>query len=106
MYPHDFIEKVELTDYQLAAHDDSVGRTYRYYIEEPLFKFGHGLSLTKFEMSCSADGDAVECEVENVGSMDGDEVVQVRSKRSERRSCPSAPLLTSPFRCTTLWATT
>ena len=60
--------------------------TYLYYDGEPLFPFGHGLSYTGFRY-CSAKtdklsyakGDAVTVtlDIENVGIMDGDEVVQL-----------------------------
>jgi beta-glucosidase len=53
-----------------------------YYRGEPLFSFGSGLSLTTFEHSCSCDlpaprDVACSCEVKNVGTMAGDEVVLV-----------------------------
>ncbi len=60
--------------------------TYLYYDGEPLFPFGHGLSYTAFrykaistdKISYSA-GDTVNVsfELENVGAMDGEEVVQL-----------------------------
>jgi hypothetical protein len=83
VYPQDFIEKIELTDYFMAPHDDSPGRTYRYYNEEPLFNFGFGLSLTDFDLECQTkmiDTIEVDCFVSNIGDLDGDEVVQVYHK--------------------------
>lgn len=55
------------------------------YIEmsaKPLYAFGYGLSYTDFEysnlnVSKQADGYLVSCDVKNVGSRDGDEVVQL-----------------------------
>lgn len=55
------------------------------YIEmsaKPLYAFGYGLSYTNFEysnlkVSKHADGYLVSCDVKNVGSRDGDEVVQL-----------------------------
>lgn len=55
------------------------------YIEmsaKPLYAFGYGLSYTDFEysnlnVSKQADGYLVSCDVRNVGSRDGDEVVQL-----------------------------
>lgn len=55
------------------------------YIEmsaKPLYAFGYGLSYTDFEysnlkVSKHADGYLVSCDVKNVGSRDGDEVVQL-----------------------------
>jgi len=69
------------------------GRTYRYFRGEPLFPFGHGLSYTRFRyrdlrvagrdpavggVSVRA-GESVEVsvEVENAGSVAGEEVVQL-----------------------------
>jgi beta-glucosidase len=62
------------------------GRTYRFMREEPLYRFGYGLSYTKFEYSnlrLSKDrigpdeSFTVTVEVENVGTSVGDEVVQL-----------------------------
>lgn len=55
------------------------------YVEmsaKPLYAFGYGLSYTNFEysnlkVSKQADGYLVSCDVKNVGSRDGDEVVQL-----------------------------
>lgn len=55
------------------------------YVEmsaKPLYAFGYGLSYTDFEysnlkVSKQADGYLVSCDVKNVGSRDGDEVVQL-----------------------------
>ena len=76
---------------QLPAFDDysMAGRTYRYMAEEPLYPFGFGLSYTRFEYSGlavsggKAVGDAVEVsvELENVGGICGQEVVQVYVKK-------------------------
>ena len=62
------------------------GRTYRYFMGEPLFPFGWGLSYTKFKYdklkitpAKVAPGRkvAVSVEVANVGRRAGDEVVQL-----------------------------
>ncbi|HEY0954571.1 MAG TPA: glycoside hydrolase family 3 C-terminal domain-containing protein [Roseateles sp.] len=62
------------------------GRTYRYFDGPVRYAFGHGLSYTRFDygnaqLSTGAlqagDTLAVEVDVSNVGSRDGDEVVQV-----------------------------
>ena len=57
-------------------------RTYQYFENEVLYPFGYGLSYTKFaygamEASLSADAVRVSVQVENVGSMKADEVVQL-----------------------------
>lgn len=62
------------------------GRTYRYFKGEPLYPFGYGLSYTKFNYSNlrlsakSVKAGApikITVDVRNVGSRDGDEVVQL-----------------------------
>jgi len=62
------------------------GRTYRYFLGEPLFPFGHGLSYTTFAYSDlrlstktigSGDTLTVSVDVQNVGECAGDEVVQL-----------------------------
>lgn len=57
-------------------------RTYMYFDKKVQFPFGHGLSYTTFDYSNlhikSNDGDyLVSCDVKNIGSVDGDEVVQL-----------------------------
>jgi len=67
------------------ADYDMSGRTYRYFRGTPLFPFGHGLSYSRFQyrdLRVPAQvraGEQVELsvEVENVGSMAADEVIQV-----------------------------
>jgi beta-glucosidase len=68
------------TDYAMA------GRTYRFMTEEPLYRFGYGLSYTKFAYSklklskkrISADETVkISVDVKNVGQRDGEEVVQL-----------------------------
>jgi beta-glucosidase len=61
------------------------GRTYRFFKGEPLFPFGHGLSYTRFEYSALTvparvdvgTSAQVSVSVKNVGSREGDEVVQL-----------------------------
>ena len=71
------------TDYNMTTPP---GRTYRYYTGKPLFPFGYGLSYTNFKYSqlvlsasrievCSSVG--VKVSVQNVGDVQGDEVIQV-----------------------------
>ena len=61
-------------------------RTYRYFQDEPLFPFGHGLSYTSFNISSPAysvhNGSAVvTCNVKNTGRREGTETVQVYLRR-------------------------
>ncbi len=66
-------------DYNMA------GRTYKYFDGDPLFPFGHGLSYTTFAYdnmvlpATVQDGQDihVSVEVENTGSIAGEEVVQL-----------------------------
>jgi beta-glucosidase len=62
------------------------GRTYRFFKGEPLYPFGHGLSYTRFKYSdltvssprvSPAENVTVSATVENDGTREGDEVVQL-----------------------------
>ncbi len=72
---------------QLPPYEDYAmrGRTYRFMEQEPLYRFGFGLSYTKFAYSKPvlskrriAAGERVDVrvQVKNVGKVAGDEVVQ------------------------------
>ncbi len=63
-----------------------VGRTYRYFKDEPLFSFGFGLSYTKFKYSNLQISPSkvkidekitISADIENIGDRLGDEVVQL-----------------------------
>nr|WP_199078560.1 glycoside hydrolase family 3 C-terminal domain-containing protein [Pedobacter sp. ASV19] len=65
-------------------------RTYRYFKGEALFPFGYGLSYTSFKYSNlqlsksqirKTDSILVQVTVKNTGSYDGDEVVQLYTKK-------------------------
>ncbi|HEX6046873.1 MAG TPA: glycoside hydrolase family 3 C-terminal domain-containing protein [Pyrinomonadaceae bacterium] len=82
--PVTFYKSVE----QLPSFDNYKmdGRTYRFFKGEPLYPFGHGLSYTRFKYSgltvssprvTAAENVVVSAEVENAGSREGDEVVQL-----------------------------
>jgi beta-glucosidase len=84
---------------QLPAFGDyaMAGRTYRYFSGEPLYRFGHGLSYTRFAYSgAKAEARVVQAgaparvtvRVTNTGSRDGHEVVQLYTSRS----LPGAPI--------------
>jgi beta-glucosidase len=62
------------------------GRTYRFFKGEPLYPFGYGLSYTRFKYSgfsvssariAPTENVTVSATVENTGTREGDEVVQV-----------------------------
>jgi beta-glucosidase len=79
------------TDYAMK------GKTYRFFTGEPLFRFGYGLSYTTFIYGNMAVpkqvkiGDSVKLSVDvtNVGSRDGEEVVQLYVKG---RGTPGEPI--------------
>jgi beta-glucosidase len=73
-------------DYNMA------GRTYRYFEGDVLYPFGYGLSYTQFcyynlalnrSQIFGPEVIYLSCEVENVGSRSGDEVVQVYLRDEE-----------------------
>lgn len=68
------------TDYSM------LNRTYRYFKGEPLYPFGFGLSFTKFKYSNlklnpkgikAGQNVTITAQVQNVGDVDGNEVVQL-----------------------------
>ena len=78
-------------DYAMA------GRTYRYFAGDPLYRFGHGLSYTRFAYQRprldhatirAGDSGGLSVRVTNAGPVDGDEVVQLYGSRS----LPGAPI--------------
>ncbi len=71
-------------DAQLPPFDEyrMAGRTYRYFHDEPLYPFGHGLSYTTYSYGKPAyNNGKVTVEVKNTGSTDGTEIVQVYLRR-------------------------
>ena len=68
-----------------------VNRTYKYFNDDPLYPFGHGLSYTSFAYQHLQLPDSITAgevlnlsvEVENTGKLAGDEVVQVYVKDME-----------------------
>ena len=74
--PVTFYKNVE----QLPDFEDynMKGRTYRFFEGEPLFPFGYGLSYTTFVYGdAQVKGNKLVFDVNNVGPVDGDEVVQL-----------------------------
>jgi beta-glucosidase len=79
------------TDYAMK------GKTYRFFTGEPLFQFGYGLSYTTFiygnmvvpKQVRIGDSVKVTVDVTNVGSRDGEEVVQLYVKG---RGTPGEPI--------------
>ena len=90
--------RLPVTFYQSVADlppfDDyaMAGRTYRYFTGEPRYAFGYGLSYTTFtydnlqlsaQSVAATDTITVMVDVENTGSRDGDEVVQLYVRACE-----------------------
>ena len=73
----------DLPDFRDYSMDN---RTYRYFNGKPLYAFGHGLSYTTFtyrnatldSKQITSDGTVkVSFTIENIGTLDGDDVAQV-----------------------------
>lgn len=97
MYPHGYINEQPMSNFDMSK---APGRTYKYYNGQPLFSFGFGLSLTKFEHNCTmkkkklhssaavtqlptlpaTTNYSIVCAVKNLGALGGDEVLQVYHK--------------------------
>ena len=75
----------DINDIPAFSDYDMKGKTYRYFKGDPLYEFGYGLSFTKFKYSNfktpknleSGNDFTVEVEVENIGSLKGEEVIQL-----------------------------
>ncbi len=75
----------DINDIPAFDNYDMRGKTYRYFKGEPLYEFGYGLSYTTFKYSnlkvldnIEAGNDfTVEVDVENVGELKGEEVIQL-----------------------------
>ena len=84
-----YYEENSLPDFEDYSME---GRTYKFIKEDPLYPFGFGLNYTKFAYSdLILNTDKLEAgqylsgkvTVQNVGSMEGDEIVQVYLKDEE-----------------------
>lgn len=75
----------DINDIPAFSDYDMKGKTYRYFKGDPLYEFGYGLSYTKFKYSNfttpknleSGNDFTVEVEIENIGSLKGEEVIQL-----------------------------
>ncbi|WP_422858518.1 glycoside hydrolase family 3 C-terminal domain-containing protein [Flagellimonas sp. S174] len=75
----------DINDIPAFSNYDMKGKTYRYFKGEPLYEFGYGLSYTSFKYSnleiptnLEAGKDlTIKVDVENIGRIKGDEVIQV-----------------------------
>ncbi|GGZ75332.1 glycoside hydrolase family 3 C-terminal domain-containing protein [Algibacter mikhailovii] len=76
-------------------------RTYKYFKEEPLFAFGHGLSYTDFEYTDLIikqevklnDSISISVKIKNTGKVAGDEVVQIYLTHKNRLYQPIRSLV-------------
>lgn len=85
--PVTFYKNVE----QLPDYEDYTmkGRTYRYFQQEPLFPFGHGLSYTTFLYGKPQYKDGkVMVSIKNTGSCKGTETVEVYLKNPADKDGP------------------
>jgi len=83
--PASFVNTTKFEDMAMTAGE---GRTYRFYTGTPLWDFGFGLSFTEFAMTtpsssivlgtgfAAAEAATITVQVQNVGNVSGDEVVQ------------------------------
>ena len=80
----DILDLPHMMDYDIRN-----GRTYMYFKGEPLYPFGYGLSYTRFEygeariLKQDKQKIYVSVPIKNVGSLDGDEVVQLYASYPE-----------------------
>jgi len=90
----------EFNNYNLRG-DGTNGRTYWYFNKDVSYEFGYGLSYTTFEYSNFAisktsmtpnDKITVSVDVQNTGTADGDEVVQVYVKTPDSPASLERPI--------------
>ncbi|HOO66969.1 MAG TPA: glycoside hydrolase family 3 C-terminal domain-containing protein, partial [Bacteroidales bacterium] len=90
----------EFNNYNLRG-DGTNGRTYMYFNRDVSYEFGYGLSYTTFEYSNFAisktsitpnDKITVSVDVQNTGTVDGDEVVQVYVKTPDSPASLERPI--------------
>ncbi|WP_204263123.1 glycoside hydrolase family 3 C-terminal domain-containing protein [Spongiivirga citrea] len=75
----------DINDIPAFSDYDMKGKTYRYFKGDPLYEFGYGLSYTSFKYSNLQVQEVIEAgndvrvtvDVENVGGLDGEEVIQI-----------------------------
>jgi beta-glucosidase len=88
-------------DFYANATNGTLGYTYRYFTKPPAIPFGYGLSYTTFHYSNFTAPDTVDpCDaasvtvtVTNVGSREGDEVVQLYYKQNSSHPVPTIRLV-------------
>ncbi len=92
-YDEDLAHLPEFTDYSMT------GRTYRYLTRKPLYPFGYGLTYADVRVmtaSAAKDGSgglAVSAQVQNLGKVDTEDVVQLYLKAEDSPFAPTNPVL-------------
>ena len=90
----------DFNNYNLRG-DGTNGRTYMYFNKDVSYEFGYGLSYTTFEYSnfvisktsiTPNDKVTVSVDVQNTGTVDGDEVVQVYVKTPDSPASLERPI--------------
>ena len=87
---HTLEELPDFTDYSMK------GRTYRYMEKLAQYPFGYGLTYGNVQVvsaKAETDGSAVIAEVENKGSMETDDVIQIYVKNMDSAFAPKNPVL-------------
>ncbi|MFP2996611.1 glycoside hydrolase family 3 C-terminal domain-containing protein [Spongiivirga sp. MCCC 1A20706] len=75
----------DINDIPPFSDYDMKGKTYRYFKGDPLYEFGYGLSYSKFKYSNlkvlneieSGNNLEITVDIENIGALAGEEVVQI-----------------------------
>jgi beta-glucosidase-like glycosyl hydrolase len=87
-YANNYTDQIKMTDMNVRPFP---GRTYRYLQVPAVYKFGYGLSYTKFEISVDSQQvkmfrssvNKVRVTVRNIGSRDGDFVLLAYAKHQD-----------------------
>jgi beta-glucosidase-like glycosyl hydrolase len=90
-----------ITDYTLRGGEGKNGRTLWYFDKEVSYEFGYGLSYTSFEYSnfkisessvTPNDKITISVDVKNIGSYDGDEIVQIYMRTPDSPASLERPI--------------
>jgi beta-glucosidase-like glycosyl hydrolase len=91
----------DFNDYNLRGGNGKNGRTYMYFNRDVSYEFGYGLSYTTFGYSnfhisknniTPNDKITISADVENTGTADGDEIVQIYVKTPESAASLQRPI--------------
>jgi len=86
VYPANYVDQIGMGDMSMTT---APGRSYKYYLNTPLWPFGWGLSYTQFHLTYDPTANPIQTitndhvetvmfqiNITNSGDVDGDEVVQ------------------------------